>query len=55
MDGNFDRVMALCGAIIGLQETHNQYKNELLDTAQPDQLRKDIDRFLINNKYLFKN
>lgn len=55
MDGNFDAVMSLAGAIIGLQETHNQYHNTLIQTSQPDIIKTDIERFIVNNKSLFKN
>lgn len=50
-DGNFDRVMAFMGCIIGLEETHNQYiesgnsKNEGLDLSF---LRKNNNLFINN-------
>lgn len=47
--------MALAGAIVGLQETHNQYQNTLIQTSQPDVIKNEIDRFIVNNKSLFKN
>jgi hypothetical protein len=33
MDGNFDRVMGFAGCIIGLEETFNQYKDNILTEA----------------------
>lgn len=51
MDGNFDRVMALIGCVIGMQETHNQYTN-----LQEQELRtNDVKKFLTNNSYIFPN
>jgi hypothetical protein len=49
MEGNFDRVMGFAGCIIGLEETYNQYKEEIFD--QTDNHRKL--NFLSDNKYLF--
>lgn len=46
--GNFDRVLALIGAVIRLEEIHNPYVIE-----DPDQ--KHALEFLVNNNNLFKN
>jgi hypothetical protein len=52
MDGNFDRVMGFAGCIIGLEETHNQYEEDLLATAPS---YDPIIDFFNNNKTLFSN
>jgi len=52
LEGNFDRVMGFAGCIVGLEETHNQYEEELFaktDTKNP------ITDFFNNNKTLFAN
>lgn len=46
-EGNFDRIMAFMGCIVGLEETHNQYVDQ--ETKKPEMT---ID-FLANNKTLF--
>jgi len=51
MDGNFDRVMALAGCIVGLNETHNQYEKELVSESKVDQ----VVSFLVDNSYIFNN
>jgi hypothetical protein len=47
-EGNFDRIMAFMGTIIGLEETHNRYIEE---KSKPDQI--DSLDFLTNNQRLF--
>lgn len=48
MDGNFDRVMGFCGAVIGIMENYNQYKKVLEETST--EMKKDEFAFLHNNK-----
>lgn len=43
--------MGLMGAIIGLNETYNQFEKEL--TTKEDKIKQDIDRIFVNNKNLF--
>lgn len=38
MDGNFDAVMALAACIIGLEENHNKYKEEVKDFGELNKL-----------------
>jgi hypothetical protein len=52
MEGNFDRVMGFAGCIIGLEETHNQYEEEILSTAPKT---SPVIDFFNNNKTLFTN
>ena len=49
-EGNFDRVMGLAGAIIGLEESYNQYKEALVE----DKKAMSLD-FLTNNSKMFRN
>lgn len=51
MDGNFDRVMALIGCVIGMEETHNKY----MEQAEDKRTRDEITSFLSFNKNLFPN
>lgn len=54
MKVNTDRVMALVGCIIGLEEIHNiSTRKSTLDDESP--FRKDFYKILVNNKQLFKN
>ena len=48
-DGNFDRVMAMCGCIIGLRETENQFKNSVY---RKEDNSVDLS-FITKNKALF--
>tara|TARA_R110000851_G_scaffold161742_4_gene305462 strand:+ start:850 stop:2193 length:1344 start_codon:yes stop_codon:yes gene_type:complete len=52
LDGNFDRVMGIAGAIVGLEETHNQYKENLFNRKKE---RVDNLAFLTGNKSVFKS
>lgn len=52
LDGNFDRVMGFAGCIIGLEETHNQYEEQILSKAPKS---SPIIDFFNNNKTLFTN
>lgn len=54
LEGNFDAVMGLMGAIIGLNERYNQFQDQL-ETKNKDQYQKEISDILINNKFIFKN
>lgn len=47
-EGNFDRVMAFAGCVIGLEETYNRYNKHIEEKPN-----NDLD-FLVNNKRLFK-
>jgi hypothetical protein len=47
-EGNFDRIMAFMGCIIGLEETHNKYIE--LNSKTSQELSVD---FLVNNKTMF--
>lgn len=51
MKRNTDRVMALVGCVIGLEELHNRarFKN----TEVEDMLEKEFEKFIVNNKNLF--
>lgn len=49
-DGNFDRVMAFMGCVIGREENYNQYKKELYSTKPKMRLE-----FLTKNRNLFRN
>lgn len=53
MDGNFDRVMGLAGCIIGLEETTNLDKRRQRDEQYTNSVRKDFDRFIVNNSFIF--
>lgn len=53
MDGNFDRVMGFVGCIIGLQETQNLNKRRQEFFSEENQMSKDWDKFIVNNKNLF--
>ena len=56
MEGNFDRIMALCGAIIGLNEVGNVKKNELISSSTRNNFMDvDLDKFITNNRYIFRN
>lgn len=48
-EGNFDRVMAFMGCVIGLEETHNQYISRVENKKED----KTLD-FIVNNRSLFK-
>jgi hypothetical protein len=48
-DGNYDRVMGVCGCIIGLRETENQFKNSIF---RKEDYAIDL-TFITNNKQLF--
>lgn len=52
LNGNFDRISGLMGAILGLEEEHNKsrYREQ---TPQMSQLEQEINKFLTNNKSLF--
>lgn len=52
MDGNFDRVMGFAGCIIGMEETYNQYEEDLLLSIPKTTPVVD---FFNNNKTLFIN
>jgi len=47
-EGNFDRVMGLAGCIVGLEETHNQYKKVIEQEVYENHLS-----FLTSNKSIF--
>lgn len=51
MDGNFDRVMALIGCVIGMEETHNKY----METAEDKRIKDEVTIFLAHNRSLFPN
>ncbi len=53
MKRNCDRVMALVGCIIGLEEIHNIKKRT--DTAQTSVLTQEFLKFIVNNKRIFSN
>jgi len=45
--------MALIGAVIGVNETHNQFQQNLERTTV--NYRTEVAQKLANNKYIFKN
>jgi hypothetical protein len=49
-EGNFDRVMAFLGCIIGLEETHNQYINKAKESRKKNSLEFLLNRKFINNQ-----
>lgn len=51
MEGNFDRVMGFLGCVIGMEEIHNQYEEELLE--REGLTRQNKLEFLADNKSLF--
>lgn len=51
MDGNFDRVMALIGCVIGMEETHNKY----MEQTENKRIRDEVTTFLANNRSMFPN
>lgn len=54
MDGNFDRVMALAGAIIGLNEMGNVGRQSFVsETREENSLTKQFNDVIVNNKRLF--
>lgn len=55
LEGNFDRVMSLVGAVIGLEEQNNLLKRRLYNEAELSSLDREIDRIFTNNKYLPKH
>lgn len=55
MDGNFDRVMALVGCIIGLEELYNKSKIRQEIQNESSELQKEFENLIINNKRLFRH
>lgn len=55
LQGNFDRVMGLVGAIIGLEEIHNLNKNRALKEESLSSLQQELKNFITNNKALFRH
>lgn len=56
MDANFDRVMAMCGAIIGLNEIGNVNKEQFITgTREVNALTNEFISFIKQNKRLFQN
>jgi hypothetical protein len=55
MDGNFDRVMALVGCIIGLEELYNKSKIRQELQNESSELQKEFENLIVNNKRLFRN
>ncbi|MGL5076893.1 MAG: hypothetical protein ACRDBG_13860, partial [Waterburya sp.] len=51
--GNFDRVMGLCGAIIGLEEMHNLQNRRAFHDNLHTPTRKQFLSTIVNNKQLF--
>ena len=54
MDGNFDAVMSLMGAIIGINERYNQFEEDLHKDEFEVKFYNELDRILVNNRKLFK-
>lgn len=56
MDANFDRVMAMCGAVIGLNEIGNVNKEQFITgTREVNALTHEFISFIKQNKRLFQN
>lgn len=56
MEGNFDRVMGLVGAVIGLNEIGNTAKEHLIvSTREKNALEQEFINIIANNKRLFRN
>lgn len=53
MSGNYDRVMAMVGAIIGLEEFHNHSKRRTETENANSALQLEFKNFIVNNKNLF--
>lgn len=51
MDGSFDRVMALVGCVIGLEETSNKRLRQI--RQQRSALDEEIERILVKNPKIF--
>lgn len=54
MDGNFDAVMSLMGAIVGINERYNQYENSIAEDEFRRKLQQELDKILIHNPKLFR-
>lgn len=54
LDGNYDRVMAFVGCILGINEMHNQYENEVINAGRMMTTSTDMS-FLADNPKLFSN
>jgi hypothetical protein len=53
LEGNYDRVMALIGYVVGLNETYNQYEKKIKDISLHNNLSSSELDFIVNNKRLF--
>lgn len=53
LDINADRVMALVGCIIGLEEIYNTEKRTLEYAQESSELDREFNRLIANNRYLF--
>lgn len=53
MEGNFDAVMGLVGAIIGLEEINNLNKRKEIVEETQSELEKEFDKLIVHNKRLF--
>ena len=51
--GNYDRVMALVGCVIGLEEFHNRNKRKLITESATSALKEEFRKIIINNPKLF--
>jgi len=52
LEGNFDSIMGFMGCIVGLIETHNQYKKTIIEDSK---IVDDITKFISANKFVFPN
>jgi len=53
LDGNFDRVSALIGCILGLEELSNLERRKVHQEAELSQFDKDLEKLIIKNPRLF--
>ncbi|RTL03505.1 hypothetical protein EKK58_12970 [Candidatus Dependentiae bacterium] len=51
--GNYDRVMALVGCVIGLEEFHNRNKRKLITESATSALKEEFRKIIVNNPKLF--
>lgn len=53
LDGNFDRVSALIGCILGLEELSNLERRKVFQEAELSQFDKDLEKLITKNPRLF--
>jgi len=53
MEGNFDAVMGMVGAVIGLEELYSINKRKIINQSAQTELQIDLKRLITNNRRLF--